>query len=196
MGWAVRAATGTIAAMPRRRRITLLVLLAALLAAPAPTAAGVKARWPGVEAYYRGLLDCTRAGGWVEADGSCDLQDAAGRVPKRPTLARSGILSRDVARPHARRMARAGVLSHDLGGSIRERFTRAGMGEGRVGENLGYAGGRSPRAAVLLIHRLFQDEWSSDGWHWRNMTDRRFMQVGIGVWVKDGRTWLAVDFHD
>jgi hypothetical protein len=182
--------------MPRRRHsAALVVLLAALVAAPSPAAAGVAPRWPGVEAYYRSLLDCTRSGGWVEADGTCDTVDADQRVPKRPALQRTRVLSRDVARPHARRMARAGVLSHDLGGSIRERFARAGAADGRIGENLGYASG-DPKDAVLRIHRLFQDEWSYDGWHWRNMTDGRFREVGIGVWVKDGRTWLAVAFHD
>jgi hypothetical protein len=27
------------------------------------------------------------------------------------------------------------------------------------------------------------------------MTDRRYRKVGIGVWVKDGQTYLSVDFH-
>jgi hypothetical protein len=177
-----------------RLLLTATVLCTALLGTSGAPAAALDARWPELEAYYRTLLTCTRSGGWVRADGSCDQEDANDRVPKRKALKLGRKLTSDVARPQARRIARAGYLSHDLGGSIRERFTRVGLGGGRFGENLGYSSG-DPRAAVLHIHRLFQDEWSYDGWHWKNMTDGRFARVGIGVWIKDGRTWLAVDFH-
>jgi hypothetical protein len=180
--------------MPARRLATLLLALLAAMALPAPAGA-LDARWPGAEAYYRELLDCTRAGGWVREDGTCDTEDAEGRVPKREPLKLGPRLTADLARPYARTLARAGYLTHDLGGGIRARFERAGLGGGRIGENIGYAGGDDPKAAVLRIHRLFQAEWSHDGWHWRNMTDRRFTRVGIGVWVKDGRTYLVVDFH-
>jgi hypothetical protein len=180
--------------MPIRRVLALLIVVASIVAGPAPVA-GQDARYPEVEAYYAELLACTRSGGWVQEDGTCDTVDAASRAPRRPSLKVSTFLSDELSRPYARRLARAGYLSHYLGGSIGERFAAIGMGDGRYGENLGYAGGIDPMGAVLMIHRLFQDEWRTGGWHWRAMVDKRFAIVGIGVWVKGGRTWLAVDFH-
>jgi hypothetical protein len=180
--------------MPGRRALALLVTLGILLALPAPAGA-LEPRWPELEAYYEGLLGCTRSGGWVNEDGTCDMVDVEERVPLVPALRRTRILSDELARPHARRLALAGYLSHDLGGSIRDRFARIGRANGRYGENLGYSGGRDPMAAILHIHLMFQEEWSYGGWHWRNMTDARFTKVGIGAWVRDDRTYLVVDFH-
>jgi hypothetical protein len=181
----------------RSPRIAALLLgLVAALVAPAAPVAALEARWPEAEAFAMTLIDCNRAGGWVEEDGTCDLEDAEARVPKRQPLRYGPKISAYVARPHARRLANAGTLSHYLGGSIRERFERAGLGDGRVGENIGYAGGRGdPLAGVLRVHLLFQDEWDSNGWHWRNLMDKRFTRVGVGVWVKNGRTYLVHDFH-
>jgi hypothetical protein len=181
----------------RRGRFRPFVLAAAigstLLVQGAPAAA-LDSRYPEAEQRYAELLACTRAGGWVQKSGSCDRIDAANRVPRRRAFTVTTRLSNQVARPHARRLARAGYLSHDLGGSIRQRFARAGMANGSFGENIGYAHG-DPVDAVVQIHRLFQAEWRSRGWHWKAMTDKVYRKVGIGVWVKDGTTYLSVDFH-
>jgi uncharacterized protein YkwD len=181
----------------RSPRIAALLLgLIAALVAPAAPVAALDARWPEAEAFAMALIDCNRAGGWVLEDGTCDQVDAEKRVPKRPALRVGTRIASLVARPHARRLARAGTLSHFLGGSIRQRFEVAGLGDGRVGENIGYAGGRGdPLAGVLRIHLLFQAEWRSNGWHWRNLMDRRFTRIGVGVWVKGDRTYLVHDFH-
>jgi hypothetical protein len=178
-----------------RLQTTLVASLAAtaLLLQSTPVSA-LASQWPEPERAYKSLLDCTRSGGWVNADGTCDTEDAEDRVPSRKPLTRTVPLSAEVARPHARRMARAGYLSHDLGGSVRQRFARAGLADGYFGESIVWAHG-DPMAAMVEIHRLFQSEWKSKGWHWKNMTNRRFRKVGIGVWVMDGRTYLAVDFH-
>ena len=178
-----------------RRLTPLLLVLSLLVVGPAPASAALESRWPAAEAFVMELITCTRSGGWVREGGTCDAVDAAGRVPKRPALRHAARISDELARPYARRLARAGSLSHSLGGSIWERFARIGLGDGRVGENLGYAGGRDVMAAVLHIHRLFQAEWTYNGWHWRNLVDRRFARVGVGVWVRDGRTYLVLDFH-
>jgi hypothetical protein len=181
----------------RRGRVRPLILAAAiggaLLVQAAPVAA-LDSRYPDAEQRYAELLACTRAGGWVRVNGSCDRVDTANRVPSRRAFSVSARLSNQVARPHARRLARAGYLSHDLGGSIRQRFARAGMANGSFGENIGYAYG-DPVEAVVQIHRLFQAEWRSKGWHWKAMTDKTYRKVGIGVWVRNGLTYLSVDFH-
>ncbi len=195
----LRAVGGCIIlASMRSPRIAAIILVASVLAVSAPSAAAIPlaVRWPEAEAFARQLIDCNRAGGWVTEDGACDLEDADRRVPRREPLRLHRKLTDEVARPHARRLARAGYLSHFLGGSIAERFARAGMERGRIGENIGYAGGREDvLAGVLRVHLLFQSEWDSGGWHWRNLMDRRFTRVGVGVWVRGDRTYLVQDFH-
>jgi len=184
-----------LAPMPSRL-IALVLALVAFAGAPAPAAFALDSRWPDAEAYELQLIACNRSGGWVKDDGTCDTEDKAGRVPKRPELAHAVKLSDNLSRPYARRLARAGYLSHDLGGSIDQRFASIGMGDGRAGENIGYTGGRDDiNAAVLHVHLMFQDEWSFDGPHWKNLTDRRFKKIGVGVWVRDGRSYLVLDFH-
>ena len=180
--------------MPKRL-VILLFLLSALMAIPVPAAATAEAMWADAEAFARQLIDCTRSGGWVTATGGCDPKDG-GRVPRRVALRPSAKISDELSRPYARRLAQAGYLSHSLGGSIDQRFERIGMGGGRGGENIGYTAGRgSVKDAVLHIHRLFQAEWSSNGPHWQNLVDGRFTRIGIGVWIRDGRTYLVLDFH-
>jgi hypothetical protein len=178
----------------RLRPLIFAALIGGALLVPAAPAAALDSRYPEAEQKYAELLACTRAGGWVRGNGSCDQIDAANRVPRRRAFTVSPRISNQVARPHARRMARAGRLSHDLGGSIRRRFARAGLANGSFGENIGYSHG-DPLEAVVDIHLLFQAEWRSKGWHWRQMTDRKYRKVGIGVWVSNGRTYLSVDFH-
>jgi hypothetical protein len=187
----------TIVLLMRSPRIAALFfgLIIALIASSAPAAA-LDTRWPEAEAYAMTLITCNRAGGWVLEDGTCDLVDAKKRVPRRQPLTLDPAISDLVARPHARRLARAGRLSHFLGGSVQERFAKVGLLDGRVGENIGYTGGRATvLAGVLRIHLLFQAEWSYNGWHWRNIMDRRLTRVGVGVWVRGIRTYLVLDFH-
>lgn len=180
--------------MPKRF-IAFLFLLSALVAVPMPASATAEAKWAEAEAFEQQLIDCTRSGGWVAADGSCDRTDG-GRVPRRVALKRSTKISDELSRPYARRLAQAGYLTHFLGGSIDQRFKRIGMGGGRGGENIGYTAGRGTvKDAVLHIHRLFQAEWSYNGPHWKNLVDGRFSKIGVGVWVRDGRTYLVLDFH-
>lgn len=188
-------ADGTLRPMRRLRLVALLLGLVALLAVPAPVTTALDSVLPEVEAFEQTLLDCTRSGGWVQADGSCDKVDAAARIPARQRFAVSARISDDLSRPYARRLAKAGYLSHNLGGDIHARFRQIGMRRGDVGENIGFAGGMEPKDAVLRIHRMFQAEWSYRGPHWKNLTDRRFTKVGIGVWQRGEHTYLVLDFH-
>lgn len=162
----------------------------------APAANATEGRWQPVERYYLGLLNCTRTGGWVRADGSCDGYGSGKHSAYRKPFERLQNLSRNVARPYAKLMADRGEMSHYLDGSPPDRMRRAGYRQGRVwGENIGYWAG-DPYQAVLNIHRHYQSEKPYDGIHWRTIKNRQLKFVGIGIWRKDGYTYLVTDFWD
>jgi hypothetical protein len=172
----------------------LLALAAVVGFAPADVSA-LTSQHPGAERYLLKLINCTRTGGWVRANGTCSGY-GSGRysVYRRPLAFHHGI-SRDVTRPYARLMARRQVMSHTLGGTtLPERLRRAGYRFAACGENIGWTSKR-PRAAVLAIHRIMQAEKSYNGPHWRNIKARVFRSVGIGVWRRNGKTWIATDFY-
>ena len=147
-----------------------------------------------VEQYYLRLLNCTRTGGWVRSDGSCDGY-GSGRFSTyvAPLTLSSGISSR-VSRPYAKLLATRNICSHYADGGPGDRLRRAGYTNFRWGENIGCRSG-NPFSAVLASHLFFQSEKSSSGGHWVNLKDARFSTVGIGVWVASGRVRLVTDFY-
>jgi len=184
-------------ARPARRRrgsfaIAALIGLAALLGV-APAAQATEARWLDVELYYLDLLNCTRTGGWVKVDGTC--KGGVGEYSdEREPLRRHVGISNNVARPYSKVMADAGESSHYLDGGPLDRLERAGYDPGAWGESIGYWSG-DPYEAVTRIHRNYQSEKPYKGIHRRLLKKAAFKSVGIGVWRKDGYTYLVMDFY-
>ena len=144
------------------------------------------APWLAVEKYYLKLLNCTRTGGWVLADGSCKgYGSGTYSAYVKPLTLSSGISSK-VARPYAKKLAVGNDCSHFIGGDPGDRLRRAGYTSYRWAENIGCRSG-NPYDAVLASHRFFQSEKGTDGGHWRNIKDSRFSTVGIGVWKSGWR---------
>jgi uncharacterized protein YkwD len=152
------------------------------------------APWLAVEKYYLKLLNCTRTGGWVQADGSCKGYGSGEYSAYVKPLSLSSGISSKVARPYAKKLAVGNDCSHFMGGDPGDRLRRAGYTSYRWAENIGCRSG-NPYDAVLASHRFFQSEKGENGGHWRNIKDSRFSTVGIGVWKSDGRVRLVVDFY-
>ena len=152
------------------------------------------APWLSVEKYYLRLLNCTRTGGWVQADGSCKgYGSGAYSTYVKPLTLSSGISSR-VSRPYAKKLAVGNDCSHFMGGDPGDRLRRAGYTSYRSAENIGCRSG-NPYDAVLASHRFFQSEKGTGGGHWQNIKDSRFSTVGIGVWKYGGAVRLVTDFY-
>ncbi len=185
-------------AQPRRRALGRLtagsvVAFAALLSF-APVAQAATAPWLAVEKHYLRLMNCTRTGGWVKADGTCRDRGSGKHSAYRAPLTRHKGISRDVARPYAKVYARQGSTSHYLDGSPLQRFAKAGYDPSAWGENIGRWSG-DPFRAVLKVHRNYQREKSYNGIHWQNIKKKSLKTAGVGVWRKDGVTYLVVDFY-
>ena len=160
--------------------------------AAAPSAvAAASPGWHGAEAYYLGLLNCTRTGGWVQKDGSCAGYGTGHYSTYVAPIKRAGVLNK-VARPWARYLARHNRCYHSDPGA---RLRVAGLRHSTWGENIGCGSGYTARQAVLAFHRMMQAEKSSNGPHWRNIKNPSFKTVGIGVWKDHGRTRLVTDFY-
>jgi uncharacterized protein YkwD len=187
------------ATTPRRARrlaaTTLLAVLAALLVLPsAPTVAAT--RYEKLEKLALSLMNCTRSGGWVLKDGSCKGRNS-GRFSKyvKPIPLSDGI-SDKVAYPYAVRLAQADACMHTLAGtSIDGRFRRAGYKGSTNGESIGCSNGYTARQMVIRTHRMMQSEKSYNGWHWRNMKDRDWKRVGIGVAMIGSESRVVYDFY-
>lgn len=177
--------------------VLLTLCLAATLAGPATAETPVERVW-GAEKYAHKLLNCTRTGGWVTADGSCIDRGSGKHSAYRKPLRRHPGISRKVAWPWARSMVTHNVCGHAIAGKpvLSQRFQRKGFRYPTYGENVGCGWGYgSPRDVVLWVHRAFQDEKPSRGGHWRNLKNRRYKSVGIGVATRDGRTMVVFDFY-
>jgi len=157
---------------------------------PRPGGGAVAGNWTGVEAYYLGLMNCTRTGGWVTSKGACSSPGGRGVAP----LTLNSSISSHVSRPYAKLLATRNICDHFVGGTPGDRLRHAGYTSYRWGENLGCRSG-NPFNAVLGSHLYFQSERSYNGGHYRNLMDARFHQVGIGVWVSGGRVRVVIDFY-
>jgi hypothetical protein len=176
--------------------VALTLVLAAVSAVGAADT-GV-ARVYSAEKYALSLLNCTRTGGWVKADGSCVARGSGKYSAYRKPLRRHKGISRKVAWPWARTMVQYGVCDHTIAGkpSLVQRMRRKGFRYHYYGENLGCGWGSSDvHAIVLMTHRSMQAEKSWRGGHWRNIKDRGFKSVGIGVAHGQGRTMVVYDFY-
>jgi hypothetical protein len=175
--------------------VTLLVL--ALLVLARPAAAGSAGRSPSAEDLAFSLLNCTRSGGWVRADGTCKGGGTGTYSALLPELERQPVVSKKVAFRWASEIIAADVCDHVLPGRplLDARFSVAGFRFSYVGENVGCGWGSStPEQVVIATHRSMQAEKGTGGWHWRNMKNPGFVGVGIGVAVLDGRTTVVYDF--
>ncbi len=183
---------------PRRpafgRVASALVLAFTAVLTLAPAAQAATAPWLNVEKYYFKLMNCTRTGGWVKADGSCRDGGTGKHSAYRAPLFRHKGIANDVARPYSAVYARHGQTSHYLDGSPSQRFARAGYDPSAWAENIGRWSG-DPFQAVLNVHRNYQKEKSYDGIHWQNIKKAALRFAGVGVWRKDGMTYLVVDFY-
>lgn len=187
------------ATSPRRaRRLAGTILIAALAALlvlqAAPASAGN--RYAKLERLALSLMNCTRSGGWVMADGRCKGRDS-GRYSKfvKP-IPLSSAISDKVARPYALRLARADACMHTLAGSsIDLRFSVGGFRGATNGESIGCSNGYTVRQMVIRTHRMMQSEQAYDGWHWRNMKDRDWKRVGIGIAMVGSESRVVYDFY-
>lgn len=175
-----------------------------VLAAPRPAAqpqaqtAAVTypfAPWLTDEAFYLKMFNCTRTGGWVSSTGGCSGYGSGRYSAYVKPLVRSGALSDLTARPYAKVIAIKGVCGHNYDGSLTTRMSRAGFSGSAWGENLACHSALSPRAMIIWAHRVFQSEKSYNGPHWKNIKNRNFTQIGIGVWKDGSRTRLVTDFY-
>ena len=187
------------ATTPRRARrlagTTLIAVLAVQLVMPAtPAAAG--GSHPRLERLALSLMNCTRTGGWVQADGSCTGRDSGRFSTYVKPIPMSEGISDKVARPYALRLAKADACMHTLAGtSIDDRFRVAGFRAPTNGESIGCSNGYTVRQMVIRTHRMMQAEKSYNGWHWRNMKDRDWKRVGIGVAAWGSESRVVYDFY-
>ena len=180
-----------------RTPIALATALALVLVGltAGPVSAGVK-RYPSLEKFALRLVNCTRTGGWVKADGSCK-GFGSGRFSKyrEPLKFHPGIADA-IAFPWARRIAKANYCGHTLAGSsVDGRFRKAGFKNRHNGENVGCSYAWSAKKMVIRTHRMMQSEKSWNGWHWRQMKDPDFRSAGIGVVKVNRKTRIVVDFY-
>jgi hypothetical protein len=188
-------------------RVVMAAILATFIGGPAllttgpvPTASAAvpyaPPTWLSWEQYYLKLVNCTRTGGWVLADGTCRGYGTGRYSAYVRPLSRSAGISDHVSRPYARLLATANLCTHFSGGSPGFRLRRAGYLSYTWGENIGCRNGyTSVRVAILASHRVFQAERSTNGGHWRNIKNARFTTVGIGIWKYGSRVRLVTDFY-
>jgi uncharacterized protein YkwD len=142
--------------------------------------------WYTVEQYYLGLANCTRTGGYGSGRYSAYV---------RPLRYSSSISDRD-SRPYAKLLAVRALCTHYANGDPGYRLRRIGLYHSTWGENIGCRDGYSTaKAAVLASHLAMQAERSTNGGHWRNLKNRNYIWVGIGVWRYYSRTRLVTDFY-
>ena len=162
---------------------------------PAPSAGGTAtAPWLSVEQYALQLLNCTRTGGWVRSDGTCDGYGSGKYSPYVAPLTLSAGISTYVSRPYAKYQAVRDACSHFLDGTPGDRLARAGYTSYRWAENIGCETG-APRQVAVNSLTFFQSEKSYDGGHWVNLKNPEYSTVGIGVWDYNGYVLVVFDFY-
>ena len=177
---------------------TVVAMLLATVAAGPVSAATDVTRVPAAEKYALRLLNCTRTGGFVNADGAC-LARGSGKYStyRKPVRLHRSISSR-VSWPWARTMVRKNACEHVIPGkpSLATRMRRTGFRDWYYGENIGCGWGTGDAMAVVLAtHRAMQAEKSSNGGHWKNIKNPAFKSVGIGVASGGGRVMVVWDFN-
>jgi uncharacterized protein YkwD len=129
------------------------------------------------------------------ADGRCKGR-GSGRFSAyvKPIPLHAGISS-NVARPYALRLAKADACTHSLGSTIDSRFREGGYARPVNGESIGCSSGWTVRRMVIRTHRMMQAEKAWNGWHWRNMKDRDWKRVGIGVAASGNESRVVYNFY-
>jgi hypothetical protein len=184
---------------PRRALLVAFSLALVTLAAPGPAlAASSPASAPHLklERFALSLLNCTRTGGWVRTNGTCKDRGSGKHSKYRKPLRVVAGISNRVSRHYSVRLATADACMHTLGGSsIAGRFKAGGYPGYPYGESVGCSGGYSTRTMVIRISRMFQAERRSGGWHWRNLKNRRFNRLGIGIARVGQESRVVYDFY-
>ena len=152
--------------------------------------------WYSVEVYYWGLVNCTRTGGWVLSDGTCRGYGSGHySAYVRPLNLAPGI-SNLVTRPYAKLLAIRNVCSHFYDHDPGYRLRRVGYVGYTWGENIGCRDGyATSKAAILASHLYYQSEKTTNGGHWKNIKNAKFVWIGIGIWRYGTRTRLVTDFY-
>lgn len=179
-----------------------LVCLALMVpAAPAGAASGTgisSSTEDDLQAFALSLVNCTRGGGWVRSNGTCDRHPRQRyRSTRRKPLKLSETISERVAESLAVRCARKGWCSHTLGKGYKARFRSIGV-KGYVGEALGYGHWDSARKTIISSFRRMQSEkitgaWNR--WHWRYIKEPDFERVGIGIAKRGSYAVIVYDFN-
>jgi hypothetical protein len=182
------------------RTVALATVTAMLLALVAigPVAAGSITRDPAAEAYALRLLNCTRTGGFVRANGTCADRGSGTYSAYRKPLRLHRNISTKVALPWARTMVQHGICAHELPGKpkLSRRMTSKGFRFWTYGENVGCSwGSTDAKAVVLATHRAMQAEKKDNGGHWQNIKNPRYKSVGIAVAKGSGRIMVVWDFY-
>jgi len=164
--------------------------------AAALTTTTIDKPWYSVERYYVGLLTCTGTGGWVLSDGPCRGYGSGHYSAYVAPITYTYGISDKVSRPYAKLIAIKAMCSHSANGDPGYRLRRVGYTRWNWGENIGCRDGyESGKSAVLASHLAMQAERSSNGGHWKNMKNKTYRWVGIGVWRYGVRTRLVIDFY-
>jgi uncharacterized protein YkwD len=168
---------------------------------PIPTAAPggqtSVAPWYSSEAYMLSLINCTRTGGWVTAEGNCS-SDTHHTLPAQAPLVLDEGISDKVARPYAKLLADTDMLSHYQDDTTtRSRLCDWGgyCSGSSLGENLASPGNYGANG-MTAVELFYQDEYPFQGGHYGNIMSPYFHRVGIGVWVSSGNVRVVVDFYE
>jgi uncharacterized protein YkwD len=179
---------------PKAATATTSTRATAPAAAPAPasTSGGVVGggAWASVERYYLTLVNCTRTGGWVAANGSCTSPGGRDVAP----LVYDAEIAAKVARPYAKYLAERAACDHFLDGNPGTRLARAGFRSYVWAENLGCPTG-DPRRGAIATQLFFQSEKPYNGGHYVNLMNAKYTHVGIGVWVHGGNVRIVSNFY-
>jgi uncharacterized protein YkwD len=149
--------------------------------------------WYAAEVYVLNLMNCTRTGGWVTAEGACS-SGTDHTLPAQPALVLDPDISAKVARPYAKYLADNNLLDHYLRDTTpRSRLCSAGFCGSAWGENLA-SPSSSGQGGMISSEIFYQNESWCRCNHYSNIMDPHFSRVGIGVWETSGVVRVVIDF--
>jgi hypothetical protein len=180
---------------------SLICLALMVPAVPAGAASGTgisSSTEDDLQAFALSLVNCTRGGGWVRSNGTCDKHPSKKyRSTERKPLALSEKISEKVAESLAVKCAKKGWCSHTLGKGYKARFKSIGV-KSYVGEALGYGSHGSAKKTIISSYLIMQREKIKPGawgrWHYRYIKEPKFKKVGIGVAKRGRYTVVVYDF--
>jgi hypothetical protein len=178
--------------------LCLLIVPAAPVGAASGTGISASAE-DDLQTFALSLINCTRRGGWVRSNGTCDKHPARKyRSAKRKPLELSERFSEKVAEPLAVACAKKRSCSHSMAGGYKARFRRIGV-KSYVGEALGYSRWGSAKKTIISSYRIMQHEKIKPGpwgrWHWRYIKEADFERVGIGIAKRGSYAVVVYDFN-